>query len=138
MKLLLDFGLLVLIWIVQLIIYPSFAYYSHKELIVWHSKYTLMITVIVLPLMVGQLLIHGYGTIQHTSLINVLSLILVCSTWVITFGWAVPLHNQIDAGNDIETVVNKLVKVNWPRTILWSAIFLISLYASIKNSALPY
>ena len=54
-RLLVDFGLLVLIWIIQLIIYPSFLFYRAKELITWHKMYTKAIALIVIPLMLGQL-----------------------------------------------------------------------------------
>ncbi|MFT7429007.1 MAG: hypothetical protein ACI9IZ_001504, partial [Nonlabens sp.] len=37
LQLLVDFGLVVLIWIVQLIIYPSFLYYGSKTLNKWHK-----------------------------------------------------------------------------------------------------
>ena len=134
MKLLFDFGLVVLIWIVQLIVYPSFAYFDSKNLLIWHQKYTLLITIIVLPLMLGQLSMHAYSTLQQTSLLNIILLILVLSTWLITFIWAVPLHSKIDKGIDLPSVINQLVAVNWPRTIIWSLIFLIGLINSIKNS----
>ena len=56
-RLLFDFGLLVLIWLVQLVIYPSFLYYEQDNLKRWHEKYTQKITYVVLPLMMGQLII---------------------------------------------------------------------------------
>ncbi|MEL7001745.1 MAG: hypothetical protein AAFN93_03320 [Bacteroidota bacterium] len=138
MKLLFDFGLVVLIWIVQLIIYPSFAYYADKDLLIWHQKYTLLITVIVLPLMLGQLILHGYAVYQNAELLSVTLLILVVSTWVITFIWAVPLHTQIDQGVDLPKVVKNLVTVNWSRTIIWTLVFVIGLIHAIKNSTISY
>lgn len=54
-RLLLDFGLVVLIWIVQLVIYPSLCYYQDKDLAKWHKIYTQRIGVIVGPLMIAQL-----------------------------------------------------------------------------------
>jgi len=50
-----DFGMLVLIWLVQLIIYPSFEFTDKDAFLGWHEKYTGLITVVVLPLMLGQL-----------------------------------------------------------------------------------
>jgi len=37
-RLLFDFGLLVLIWLVQLVIYPSFLYYEQDNLKRWHEN----------------------------------------------------------------------------------------------------
>ena len=54
-RLLLDFGLMVLIWIVQLVIYPGLCYYKNEDLGKWHKIYTQRIGVIVGPLMIAQL-----------------------------------------------------------------------------------
>ena len=56
-RLLFDIGLLVFIWLVQLIIYPSFLFYERNNLKRWHVNYTKKITYVVLPLMVGQFII---------------------------------------------------------------------------------
>ena len=50
-----DFGLLVLIWMVQLVVYPGFKYYQRERLLEWHARYTSRISYIVGPLMLGQL-----------------------------------------------------------------------------------
>ena len=54
-RLLLDFGLCILIWMVQLIVYPSFLFFSDNNLFTWHKTYTKAIALIVMPLMLGQL-----------------------------------------------------------------------------------
>lgn len=136
MKLLFDFGLVILIWTVQLIIYPSFAYYSDKNLLIWHQKYTTLITAIVMPLMLGQLILHGYSVFKHTEIINIILLIMVISAWVITFKWAVPLHGLIDEGKDLSEVIKRLVIVNWYRTAIWTLVFIVSLVISIKHSSI--
>ena len=50
-RLLIDFGFVVLIWAVQLVIYPSFGFYAKANLFEWHKSYTARVTYIVLPLM---------------------------------------------------------------------------------------
>ena len=35
-----DFGAVVLIWLVQLVIYPSFLHYAESDLVNWHKIYT--------------------------------------------------------------------------------------------------
>ncbi len=54
-RLLLDFGLVVLIWIIQRIVYPGFLHYSTENLVVWHRQYTSRFSAIVIPLMLAQL-----------------------------------------------------------------------------------
>ena len=64
LRILFDVGLLVLIWMVQLIVYPSFLYYTHEQLVVWHTRYVKQISLIVIPLMFGQTLVSGYQLYQ--------------------------------------------------------------------------
>lgn len=132
-KLLSDFGLLILIWIVQTIIYPSFNYYSPADLLIWHEKYTRLITYLVLPLMMAQLISTSLLTYKESSWMNLSQLSLILIIWLSTFLQAVPLHNQITLGKDIAENVLKLVQVNWIRTIFWSLIFLMSFYNSYKK-----
>ncbi|WP_188461988.1 hypothetical protein [Marivirga lumbricoides] len=132
-KLLSDFGLLILIWIIQTIVYPSFSYYSSSELLIWHEKYTHLITFIVLPLMATQLFSSCYLTYHEFNWVNSIQLILILIIWFSTFLQAVPLHNQIAVGKDLSENIIKLVQVNWLRTILWSIVFLLSFYNSSKE-----
>ena len=122
-----DFGLVVLIWIVQLVIYPSFQFYANDDLIRWHGKYTSSITWIVAPLMLGQIVTHGFDTFQNPGPIKIASLVLVLGTWFTTFLIFVPLHNKIDMKIDLPQTIHNLISYNWIRTIMWTLIFLISL-----------
>ncbi len=125
--LLVDFGLVVLIWLVQLIAYPSFRFFEGPGLLVWHKYYTEKITLFVVPLMFGQLGLHLYELINSTlSWSQTLSFLIIISTWTITFWKAVPLHRQIGAGENPEVAIKYLNKINWVRTILWSVVFVIS------------
>ena len=117
-------GMFVLIWIVQLIIYPGFGYYSNDQLHQWHPIYTKAITIIVLPLMLGQLVLHGWRLWSQFSIVYLIVFIMVLSNWAITFFVSVPLHGKISSGENIGVAVEKLVGTNWYRTILWSLVFL--------------
>jgi hypothetical protein len=124
----LDFGLVVLIWIVQIIIYPSFSYYKEEDLSKWHDKYTRNITLIVLPLMTGQLGIHLYEIINAFTLLRLSALILIALIWFNTFLYAVPLHQRISDNLDIAKTCIELTRINWYRTILWSLVFILGLF----------
>ena len=123
-RLLFDFGLVVLIWLVQLVIYPGFEHYSREDLIPWHQNYTIRITYVVLPLMLGQLIFSGMQLFQSANFYTIGGFVLVVSTWVLTFIIFVPLHNQISSGSFDVTTLRKLVHQNWWRTAIWSLIFL--------------
>ena len=85
-----------------------------------------MVTLIVLPLMLGQLIVGIMGAVSEVSLSSI-KLVLILSTWAITFILFVPLHNKIDSTDQIVDVTESLVKRNWIRTGIWSAVFVISL-----------
>ena len=127
LRLLFDFGLLVLIWIVQRIIYPGFLHYNSKNLINWHKVYTSRLTFIVMPLMLGQLGVSIYQLIVEINLYTVLSIIIIIGIWVSTFTQFVPIHAQISKGKASQKMLDSLVKKNWIRTFLWTILFLYSM-----------
>ena len=94
----LDAGLLVLIWMVQLIIYPSFVYYEKENLLVWHQKYTGLITLIVIPLMLGQLGCTTYAVFDEFQWLFALKLVLIVLVWLSTFVYFAPTHERISSG----------------------------------------
>ncbi|MDN3643763.1 hypothetical protein QWY87_13685 [Lutimonas halocynthiae] len=127
LRLLFDFGLLVLVWIVQRIVYPGFLHYNSKNLINWHKVYTSRLTFIVMPLMLGQLGISIYQLIMEINLYTVLSIIIIIVIWVSTFTQFVPIHAQISKGKANQKMLDSLVKKNWIRTFLWTILFLYSM-----------
>jgi hypothetical protein len=121
-----DFGLVVLTWIVQLVIYPSFRYYAVKDLKSWHPKYTRRITIVVFPLMIFQLMLHSYFAFESPTILVIITALLVVFNWLITFIFAVPLHGKIDTGQDPTILIDQLIYVNWVRTGLWNLIMVLS------------
>ncbi|NBC59101.1 MAG: hypothetical protein GVY05_12570 [Bacteroidetes bacterium] len=131
-KLIPDIGLMVLIWLVQLIIYPSFKYYNPNNLKLWHRPYTSRITVVVLPLMLSQIVISIILLlISNWASYYIIDSLLVVLTWVLTFVIFVPLHQNIDKSQEASASVSQLIKNNWLRTILWSLIALLSIYKTL-------
>ncbi|MEM1336624.1 MAG: hypothetical protein AAGF96_02685 [Bacteroidota bacterium] len=118
-----DTGCLVLIWLVQRVIYPSFQFYNYQQLQQWHKKYTGLVTWIVLPLMVGQLVFAIRIVITYPYGIAIAKLLLVLGTWVMTFVIFVPLHRALETAIEQQVIVKKLVRKNWSRTIVWTLIF---------------
>ncbi|WP_231565537.1 hypothetical protein [Psychroserpens sp. Hel_I_66] len=126
-RLLLDFGLVVLIWMVQLLIYPSFKYYSTTSLLKWHSRYTFNMALIVIPFMFGQLIIYTVQVFQEQSFFYVFGMIVVILLWLSTFLQFVPLHQAITNNKFSSNTLSQLVVRNWIRTALWSVLFIWSL-----------
>lgn len=131
LRLIFDFGLLVLIWMVQIIVYPSFQFFQKENLIKWHEKYTRVISFVVIPLMFGQLIITVLQLIKIQSVFNICSLVLIGLVWAITFSQFVPMHSKISAGNADKILLKRIVKMNWSRTLLWTVIFIWNLLTSL-------
>lgn len=130
-RLLFDTGLVVLIWLIQLVVYPSFLYYGKDNLIKWHKHYTSRLSLIVIPLMFGQLILAVIQLAQFPAIETIVGLSLVIVVWVSTFSQFVPIHNQIFKNNSTVKLLKQLVKRNWLRTILWTLIFCWSIYSNL-------
>jgi len=123
-----NFGLALVIWLVQVIIYPGFSHYQEDRLVVWHARYTQLISIFVVPLMLVQIgwlaadVYAGGGPAANGMFL----MVLMC--WGVTFKFSVALHRKIAAGRQVASSVRLLILTNWPRTILWSAVFLVGLF----------
>lgn len=128
-----DSGLLVLIWMIQLIVYPSFLYFDKESLVSWHKKYTLRLSVIVIPLMFGQLLLTSWQWYHLPTIEMTIRLLLVVSVWVSTFLQFVPIHTKIAQEKATHQHLEQLVKRNWQRTTLWTLICILSIFMVITK-----
>ena len=126
-QLLIDSGLVVLIWMVQLIVYPSFTYMTPRDLIRWHTEYTPRITRIVAPLMLGQLAFSGLNLYSSVDIYSVSYAVLVVLMWLITFLFFIPLHGKIQEGLATKEILDRLIRINWARTIVWTTLLVLSL-----------
>lgn len=115
-----DVGMTVLIWMVQLIIYPGFRNVVPERFHDWHLQYMKTISRIVIPMMMLQLLSHGLISVMQPSLLQWLAFATILGAWMVTFTLSVPCHRQLQkAGYRIE-IINRLVNTNWLRTICWT------------------
>lgn len=121
-----DTALLLLIWLVQLIIYPVFAYMNEQELRRWHSVYVKRISGFVAPLMLAQFIVSLYYF--DYDIPSFLRLIFLAIIWINTFYLAIPLHATIFniPSEAIPEAVKKLLRINWTRTILWTLLWFMS------------
>ena len=125
-RVIIDFGLLVLILMVQFLIYPSFKYYTEINLFLWHKRYTKLMTIIVLPLMAIQVLISLVTLIKTGGLYSILHFAFVCLTWLSTMLIFVPLHKRISNNKTTNNTLDDLIILNWLRVGIWSILFIIS------------
>lgn len=115
----LSAALFSIIWIIQILHYPSFHHYEKDNFplaMVFHQK---RISWIVLPLMILELFTNIFLFILTKDFVQTLSLLLVLGVWTSTFFLQVPLHQKLLLHKD-SALIDKLVNTNWPRTILWT------------------
>ena len=126
LRLVVDFGLLIFIWLVQLIIYPSFLFLEDRKLKKWHSIYVRRLTYVAFPLMVGQLLIVLIQLANDSNIFRMASLVLILLVWVMTFGKAVPLHAKVNNVSPVRVPLTSLVRLNGWRTLCWTLTVLLA------------
>lgn len=122
-----NFALVILIWLVQLIIYPSFAHIVEDEFISWHRKYVRTISTIVTPLMAAQMVLIIVLLNYRLTWAHICMLLSVLVIWVSSFSLSVPCHKKLSINGKDQTVIGRLVGTNWIRTLLWSAVFLLGI-----------
>ena len=122
LQIIVDSGLFVLIWLVQLIIYPSFRYTKEECFIQWHTRHTFLMGLVVSPFMLTQAGIEGFLFFQNE--VRWWRLVPIVLIWLATFILSVPCHRQLQKGGKDLSTINRLVATNWVRTILWSLLFL--------------
>lgn len=126
-QLALSAGLVVLIWLIQLLHYPSFHFFDPRSFSTAMAFHQARISLVVVPLMLGELALTSWVTYQSPSSSNLAIFACVAGVWISTFVLQVPLHHQLVAYTP-ETI-NRLVLTNWIRTALWTIKLVIVLYS---------
>lgn len=119
-----DFAMLVFLWLVQVIIYPSFKRISRDSILSWHKSYQTKVCIIMGPIMLLQIYGITMDFINAMSPVSIIRFLLLLTCWALTIFISVPLHKKIERNNDLENSMNKLIQTNVPRTITWTVIYL--------------
>lgn len=109
-----------IIWVVQLIHYPSFKRIKNEEFVLFHKQHTTVMGLLVGPVMVTELVSAFWLITLSVNTFSVLHLLAVILLWILTFFISVPLHNRLTQNFD-ENAINRLIATNWPRTLLWTS-----------------
>ena len=115
-----SWGLLILIWLVQIIIYPGLARIPSDDFVKYHAWYVARITMVVLPLMICEIIIAiAWFFLQDNLFYPIVAGGLIIIVWCSTFTLQVPIHESLKAGKD-KSKIRRLVATNWIRTVAWS------------------
>ena len=93
-----DFGIVIVVWLAQAIMYPSLAHIERDAFVSWHREYSSRIAFFVIPLLCGQAIIVGILVCYDASFLTVLSAALISLCWASTFGLSVPCHAKLQRG----------------------------------------
>ena len=118
------------IWVIQLVHYPSFHFVELKQYNTFQRFHMSRISYVVIPAMLTELftlILIVISMDQIDTLVHA-SAILLIFIWLMTAVFFSGVHQKLTLGYD-QTVVDKLVKLNWGRTLLWTLrLLLISIY----------
>ena len=105
------------IWVIQLLHYPTFHYIEKNNYSQFQKFHMNRISYIVIPAMVIEMLSGIMLVIINDDFIISFSL-LVC-IWIITFVFFTNIHQRLLSKYEM-TTVEKLVNLNWIRTVFWT------------------
>ena len=120
------------IWVIQLVHYPSFRFTDREKYVSFQIFHMRNISFIVVPVMIleflsGLLLVLYHS--NHVSLLRI-SFFLLLIIWLVTALFFAQIHQKLSKGYD-ETLVRNLVSLNWIRTLLWTIRTIIIIYCLI-------
>jgi len=101
-----------LIWVIQLLTYPSFEFVSVENYTHYHRFHVAAITPLVAPMMIFEFLISAYNflTLSYSRNWGVILVLLLVIIWLATAFLSVPIHNQLVISKDI--YLNKKISFN--------------------------
>ena len=120
------------IWIVQVVHYPTFRFINNNNFNLFSSFHVKSIGFIVVPLMLIEATTATILVLKYPNKAIFINFTLLMITWVFTFAVSMPLHKDLQ-NRYSPNAIEKLIKTNWSRTILWT-IRSICLLVFITNS----
>ncbi len=111
-------GFCVLLWVVQVVVYPQMVKVRAEDFQAYHARHTQSITWLVAPLFLleGSCAAVSFWFGWQTELWRqVASVGLFAANSLVTFLWFVPAHLRLGSGKD-ELLLKRLVTMNWWRT----------------------
>ena len=110
-----------IIWMVQILHYPSFLFVEKKQYTEFQQFHMKKISYIIVPIMLLELF-SGFGIlfyIEKAQLSLYASLTLLVLIWVITGLFFTKYHTELSKKYNRNTIL-RLIRFNWIRTVLWT------------------
>tara|TARA_B100001142_G_scaffold100721_1_gene102760 strand:- start:5165 stop:5590 length:426 start_codon:yes stop_codon:yes gene_type:complete len=110
-----------IIWIVQILHYPTFLFIDKKQYTEFQQFHMKKISYIIIPIMIVELF-SGLGILFLTQKGQILfygSLALLVLIWMLTGLLFTKYHSELSKKYNQETIL-QLILFNWIRTLLWT------------------
>ena len=110
-----------IIWIVQILHYPTFLFIDKKQYTEFQQFHMKKISYIIIPIMIVELF-SGLGILFLTQKGQILfygSLALLILIWMLTGLFFTKYHSELSKKYNQETIL-QLIRFNWIRTLLWT------------------
>ena len=130
-RLAVDSAMTMLIWLVQLVIYPAFRSVDPALFRDWHQRYMRTISFVVIPLMLLQGGCVGLQCLVDSRPAHAASAVGILTAWIVTFRLSVPCHRLLQTEGRRGDVISRLVHTNWIRTVSWTGVWIAGLYAML-------
>ena len=108
-----------IIWVIQLLHYPAFHFINDQIYIEFQHFHMQRISFIVIPAMLIELASALLLAYFFRSSQTIILLVLLFGIWAITFIFFTNMHQKLTNGYN-QSTVDRLIKINWYRTALWS------------------
>lgn len=138
LHLIVSWTLVGLIWTIQIVHYPAFAFIDPEVFTEFQAFHMRSITCVVMPLMLAELALSFLDARSRSFKgIPLVAFGIVVCIWLSTFFWQMPIHQHLLRGKDLEKI-GDLVGSNTLRTALWSMkAILLSVFAIQIHTQTP-
>ncbi|MCH2451330.1 MAG: hypothetical protein MK198_14480 [Gracilimonas sp.] len=124
-----------LIWIVQLVHYPSFHHVSDRNFAQFQKHHVKSIDKIVIPVMAAEITTSfALSWFDGFFSLNAVGFYIVLLIWIFTGLFSVPAHSKLEDHKD-KKAIDRLVSTNWIRTVLWTIKSGLSFYLLMRMIA---
>jgi len=107
-----------LIITIQFVHYPLWKYVPKEKLRIFEKKHQKLITPIVSFLMLIEA-ISAALLLKTKEPIFIVNFVALVGIWLSTFFLQVPMHQKILKEKEVEKSIERLIKTNYIRTLLW-------------------
>lgn len=126
-KVLINTALFAQVWLIQVVVFPGFLYYSEENWKVWQRNLAMRMTLVMVPLILAQMITYTISLVAGITTSDILSVVLILVGLAVTIYIGFSWYERCQAAEDTKELRKSVQKIIWIRTLAWSMILIISL-----------